>query len=75
MYDLQNDPHEVVNLAEDPAYREQLDAMRGALAGWIAQTDDKGQYPRSEATMREIFERHPADWLKGPEFSGPQGTR
>ena len=70
-YDLRNDPNEVVNLAGETAYREQLDAMRAALDDWIADTDDKGQYPRSDATMRETVERYPAEWLKGPEFAVP----
>ena len=71
LYDLQNDPDEVVNLTGEAAYGEQLDAMRAALGGWIADTDDKGQYPRSDATMREIVERFPEEWLKGPEFAAP----
>ena len=68
LYDLESDPHELVNLAEDPAYRKQLDEMSGALAGWLADTGDKGQYPLSAAAMREITERFPKDWLRNPEF-------
>ena len=70
LYDLENDPDEVVNLAEDPAYAEVLDEMRQALAGWIEDTDDEGQYPRSQAAMDEITERFPEDWLRSPEFLG-----
>lgn len=68
LYDLKNDPDEVNNLAADPEYREQLTRMRKALLYWIADTDDKGQYPRSVAAMKEITDRFPAGWLKGPEF-------
>jgi len=68
LYDLQNDPDEVVNLAGDPAYEAVLMEMRAQLAAWIEDTDDKGQYPRSEAAMQEILDRFPADWLKSPEF-------
>ena len=68
LYDLKNDPDEVNNLAADPAYKEQLTKMRKVLLYWIADTDDKGQYPRSAAAMQEITDRFPADWLKGPEF-------
>ena len=71
LYDLQNDPDEVVNLAGDAAYAKHLDAMRAALDDWIADTDDKGQYPRSDAAMREVIERFPAEWLTGPEFASP----
>ena len=68
LYDLENDPDEVVNLAEDPAYSAVLDEMRQALAGWIEDTDDKGQYPRSRAALDEVTERYPADWLRSPEY-------
>ena len=42
--------------------------MRGLLDAWKADTDDKGQYPRSAAAMQKITDRFPADWLKSPEF-------
>jgi N-sulfoglucosamine sulfohydrolase len=70
LYDLQNDPDEVVNLAGDPAHQAKLEEMRAALAWWIKDTDDKGQYPRSQAAMDEIIERFPVDWLRSPEFAG-----
>jgi len=64
LYDLQNDPDEVVNLADDPARRETLATMSAALDGWIKDTDDKGQYPRSQAAMDEIINRYPVSWLR-----------
>ena len=70
LYDLASDPHELVNLVEDPAHRAPLDEMRGALTGWIEATGDRAQQPRSAAAMREVTERYPEDWLRGPEFSG-----
>jgi hypothetical protein len=42
--------------------------MRKALLYWIADTDDKGQYPRSAAAMQEITDRFPAEWLNSHEF-------
>lgn len=69
LYDLENDPDEAVNLAQDPAYSAVLDEMRRALAGWIEDTDDKGQYPRPQAALDEVTERHPADWLRSSEFA------
>ncbi len=68
LYDLENDPDEVVNLAEDPAHADVLNEMRAALADWIEDTDDQGQYPRSRAAMDEITERFATDWLRSPEF-------
>lgn len=34
LYDLKNDPHEIRNLASDPAYTEQLNALRDRLQEW-----------------------------------------
>jgi arylsulfatase A-like enzyme len=68
LYDLKNDPDEVVNLAADPAHKAKLDEMRAALTWWIEDTDDKGQYPRSQAAMDEITGRFPVNWLRSPEF-------
>ena len=68
LYDLADDPHELVNLAQDPAYRAPLDEMRDALTDWIEATDDRAQQPRSAAALREVTERYPEDWLRGPEF-------
>ncbi|MGI9219616.1 MAG: sulfatase family protein [Woeseiaceae bacterium] len=69
LYDLQTDPDEVVNLAENPEYEAVLVEMRAQLSAWIEDTDDKGQYPRSAAAMKEVTDRMPADWLKSPEFA------
>ena len=68
LYDLKDDPDEVNNLAADPAYNKQLTKMRKALLYWIADTDDKGQYPRSTGAMQEITDRFPSDWFNSFEF-------
>ncbi|HAK53727.1 MAG TPA: phosphate ABC transporter substrate-binding protein [Gammaproteobacteria bacterium] len=69
LYDLEADPDEVVNLAGNPAYRQQLERMRNLLTDWIIDTDDKGQYQRSPGAMKEILGRFPKEWLQSPEFS------
>ena len=67
LYDLESDPHQVKNLAEDPEFLSALTEHRQALASWIKETDDKGQYPASEAELKAVF-----DYAKGkvasPEF-------
>ena len=68
LYDLASDPDEVVNLASDPRFTQELEEMRRQLDAWIADTDDKGQYSRSKAAMTEITGRYPSDWLRSPEF-------
>ena len=52
LYDLEADPHEVENLAEDPDYADVLDRMRGALDDWIDHTDDAGLDPEREQLER-----------------------
>ena len=45
LYELQNDPHEVHNLAGDPAYQDVLHQMRKAQQQWAIQTHDTGMIP------------------------------
>ncbi|MCS7315262.1 MAG: sulfatase [Bryobacterales bacterium] len=47
LYDLENDPHEVRNLAADPAHRKTLERMRSLLEEWIRRTGDQGQFPEN----------------------------
>jgi arylsulfatase A-like enzyme len=42
LFDLQADPHEVKNLAADPAYRTTLKEMRGLVDAWVRDTNDQG---------------------------------
>ena len=45
LYDLDKDPHEVRNLAADPAHREILEDLRGKLGTWMEETGDRGRDP------------------------------
>ena len=49
LYDRESDPWELNNLAEDPAYSKTLEELRGILDAWIAETNDRGQIPETEA--------------------------
>ncbi|MDQ3329710.1 MAG: sulfatase [Planctomycetota bacterium] len=40
LFDLTEDPHELVNLAEDPAYADELHLLRLRLDHWQRETDD-----------------------------------
>jgi hypothetical protein len=57
LYDLESDPHEVDNLADDPDHAGVLERMRGMLDDWRDRVDDAGD--QSEAEM--IFERYRGD--------------
>lgn len=48
LYDTQNDPHEVHNLAGDPRYRDVLERMRTELLRWMRETGDVGLIPEPE---------------------------
>ena len=42
LFDTETDPHELFNLAEDPAYAERLIKMRTELNRWMKDTSDPG---------------------------------
>ncbi|MAF65531.1 MAG: sulfatase [Planctomycetes bacterium] len=66
LYDLENDPFEVRNLAASPDHRETLESMRSALEAWMLERRDLGLVPESElhARGREAGTRW--DILRGP---------
>jgi N-sulfoglucosamine sulfohydrolase len=40
LYDLKNDPHEVVNLANDPKHKNTLERLKAKLKAFQKQTKD-----------------------------------
>ena len=48
LYDTQNDPFEMENLADNAEHRETLERMRGALDDWRRVYGDKGEIPETE---------------------------
>lgn len=52
LYDLRTDPHEINNLALNPDYQTQLVKHREILQQWIVKTDDQGQYPEREESLK-----------------------
>ncbi len=47
LYDVNNDPHELNNLAGNPAYAQKLEEMREAHATWSDETHDTGLIPET----------------------------
>lgn len=45
LYDVEADPHEINNLADDDAYRDVLKRMRAAHLEWVRETGDLGLIP------------------------------
>jgi len=65
LYDIQQDTYELKNLANDPAYKKELNRMREAHIEWTVNTKDKGYIP--EKDLIEIM------WpgLQQPETAEP----
>ncbi len=66
-YDLEGDPHEIRNLAKDPAHAAEVKRHRKLLEDWIKRTDDKGQYPESTETLAYLIRGH-GDKCVNPEY-------
>ena len=66
-YDLGPDPHEIHNLAADPAHAAALVDHRAALEEWIVRTDDKGRTPEPE----EMY----LDYIGDERPEGGKGNR
>lgn len=52
LYNLKEDPYELINLAANPEYSNELKAYANILDEWIVDTDDKGQYPEDEENLK-----------------------
>jgi arylsulfatase A-like enzyme len=77
LYDTKADPHDVRNLAADPAHRATLERMRAAVKDWMARIDDQGLINEAEMIQRMwpggsqpvtaapfILKRGSASWAK-----------
>jgi N-sulfoglucosamine sulfohydrolase len=52
LFDLAADPHEIRNLADDPAYKEIKDRLGKALDQWIERTNDPLTLPEPELVKK-----------------------
>ncbi len=67
LYDLDRDPHETINLVDDPAYASVLVEHRRLLTNWIKESDDQGQYPETETGLLCVLKRW-GDKCVNPEY-------
>ena len=51
LYDLQADPFELHNLADDPRHRTTLDRLRAVLAAWLKDTRDESSAPEDPVEL------------------------
>lgn len=64
LYDIETDPHQMTNFAEDPAYQEELLRHRAILEKWIAETGDRGEIPETATSLKPTYEL----WKDNPIF-------
>lgn len=67
LYDLRSDPFEVHNLANDPAYAKDLQAMRDKLDSWMVESNDMGRVPESNRMFESDMKVY-TDRLSGARF-------
>ncbi len=69
LFDTLADPHELTNLALDPAYSDKLLELRGELDRWLSGFDDKGMMPEPDL-INEIW-----PGMEQPVTSSPTASR
>ena len=52
LYDVRRDPHQIENIAAEPAHRPTLERMRAAVAEWMTRTGDQGLINEPEMIQR-----------------------
>ena len=67
LYDVNADPHEINNLAADPAFAGKLKELRGRLDVWMEETGDRGREPEPAAMYDSDMEVYTTR-LKSPKF-------
>lgn len=67
LYDLRKDPHQINNLAHDPAHAEELKEHRDLLNTWTSERGDKGAEPESQAQLRATYKLW-GDKCVNPEY-------
>jgi N-sulfoglucosamine sulfohydrolase len=61
LYDLAKDPHQLTNLADDPAHAGLKAKLRAELDAWLKETGD----PRALDPASDVFDRYPYHGKRG----------
>lgn len=67
LYDLDEDPFEINNLAEDPAHQQTLERMRRRLVQWMEDSGDQGREPEP----MEMYDSDMAPYLSKTRQKNP----
>ena len=70
-YDLDHDPHEFVNLADDPAYQPVIRRLQGALTRWQQQTHDPLLDSAAFARLVRVHQDIQEESRKNPDYQPP----
>ncbi|HKB02581.1 MAG TPA: sulfatase-like hydrolase/transferase [Gemmataceae bacterium] len=76
LFDLQNDPHEMTNLAADPAHAAQVERLTGLMKEWQAKVGDKQPLAVAKPKPKDVsFDGHvrmidqwQPDWIREKYF-------
>ncbi len=82
LYDLETDPHEIHNLADDPKFSSVKRKLSHALTAWQDEIDDKGKIAEDPAIarhweneMKRVYDariaNQPDDWFLTHPSLGP----
>jgi arylsulfatase A-like enzyme len=73
LYDRQKDPHELSNLAPDPAYDGVCRQLRDQLFGWLVETSDVIPYRRDARMEPALFDQLIGSHVASPPARGHAG--
>ncbi len=68
LYDLQNDPHSFVNLADDPEHAETLEQLKQQIAQWQKRTGDRVHEPGVLQQQEEHSKQLHKAAMKQPKY-------
>lgn len=70
LYNLEEDPHEVDNLADDPAYEDRKKGLSEKLDTWIVATGDQGVQPEKNEVVIKWYQQARERWQNFTENEG-----
>ncbi len=56
LYDMQADPHQMINLSTNNAYNKVLIEHRNILLDWIEKANDRGRYSEDEVQLKATYD-------------------
>ncbi|MFA6241644.1 MAG: sulfatase-like hydrolase/transferase [Candidatus Hydrogenedentales bacterium] len=74
LYDTENDPHELSNLAEDPKHADVLQGLRKELDAWLDGAKDLGFVPETELEKWVPSSRPKLVTTERPEYEAPRNA-